>query len=240
MNGMSKLGGGNRPRGKLIAVEGIDGSGKSTQLHLLDKWLRHLGALVFNTEWNSSAIAKEIIPKRKRKALLTPTALSLLHATDFADRYERNVLPLLSAGYFVLADGYVYTAYARDAVRGCHPRWARRVYSFATKPDVVFYYHVPVDVGVKRVLTDGQRLKFYEAGMDLTLSNNEYDSYRIFQSRIIDQYKAMVSKERFIVMDGTLDIELQQRMMREQVLDLLPQELATIASEELNVPLVIP
>ena len=232
---MISLGARNRPRGMLIAVEGIDGSGKSTQLHLLDKWLRHLGALVFNTEWNSSAIVKQITPKRRRKALLTPTALSLLHATDFADRYERNVLPLLRAGYFVLADGYVYTAYARDAVRGCHPQWARRVYSFAAKPDAVFYYNVPVDVGVKRITTERQKLKFYEVGMDLALSNDAYDSYRIFQNRIIEQYKAMVSKENFIVMDGTLDIELQQRMMREQVLNLLPPELATIASKELSV-----
>ena len=140
---------GSGPRGRLIVVEGIDGSGKSTQLHLLDKWLRHLGLLVFNTEWNSSEVVKEITSKGKKKALLTPTTFSLLHATDFADRYERNVAPLLRAGYFVLADRYVYTAYARDAVRGCNPRWVRRVYSFAAKPDAAFYYHVPVEVAVQ-------------------------------------------------------------------------------------------
>ncbi|MDA4128979.1 MAG: thymidylate kinase [Thaumarchaeota archaeon] len=225
----------NKLRGKLIVVEGIDGSGKSIQLHLLDKWLRHLGVLVFNTEWNSSAVVKEITSKGKRRALLTPTTFSLLHATDFADRYERNVLPLLHAGYFVLADRYVYTAYARDAVRGCHPQWVKRVYSFATKPDAVFYYHVPVEVGVRRILTGRPKLKYYEAGMDLNLSNDEYESYRIFQSRIIEQYKAMASKEGFIVMDGTLDVEQQQRMMRERVLGLLPSELAKVASKELSV-----
>ena len=225
---------GGRLRGKLIVVEGIDGSGKSIQLHLLDQWLRHLGLLVFNTEWNSSAIVREITSKGKRKALLTPTTFSLLHATDFADRYERNILPLLHAGYFVLADRYVYTAYARDVVRGCHPRWVRRVYSFAAKPDAVFYYHVPVEVGVKRILTGRPKLKYYEAGMDLNLSNDEYESYRIFQGRIIEQYKGMASKEGFVVMDGTLDIELQQRIMREKVLGLLPSELATVASKELS------
>jgi dTMP kinase len=224
----------NRIKGKLIVVEGIDGSGKSTQLHLLDKWLRHLGVLVFNTEWNSSDVVKEITSKGKKKALLTPTTFSLLHATDFADRYERNILPLLRAGYYVLADRYVYTAYARDAVRGCNPRWVRRVYNFAARPDASFYYHVPVEVAVKRILTGRPKLKYYEAGMDLNLSNDEYESYRIFQSRIIEEYKAMASKEGFRVMDGTLSIEQQQRLMREQVLALLSPGVREIASKELG------
>src|ERR1700722_1543095 len=134
-----KKGAGEPARGRLIVVEGIDGSGKSTQLHLLDKWLRHLGVQVFNTEWNSSEVVKEITSKGKKKALLTPTTFSLLHATDFADRYERNIAPLLRAGYVVLADRYTYTAFARDVVRGCSPNWVRRVYSFAAKPDAAFY-----------------------------------------------------------------------------------------------------
>jgi dTMP kinase len=221
-------------KGKLIVVEGIDGSGKSTQLHLLDKWLRHLGLLVFNTEWNSSEVVKEITSKGKKKALLTPTTFSLLHATDFCDRYERNVLPLLRAGYFVLADRYVYTAYARDTVRGCNPRWVRKIYSFAAKPDAAFYYHVPVEIAVKRILTGRPKLKYYEAGMDLNLSNDEYESYRIFQSRIIEQYKSMAVAEGFRVMDGSLDIELQQKLMRTQVTELLPPDVAAVATRELN------
>jgi dTMP kinase len=221
-------------KGRLIVVEGIDGSGKSTQLHLLDKWLRHLGLLVFSTEWNSSEVVKEITSKGKKKALLTPTTFSLLHATDFCDRYERNVLPLLRAGYFVLADRYVYTAYARDTVRGCNPRWVRKIYSFAARPDAAFYYHVPVDIAVKRILTGRPKLKYYEAGMDLNLSNDEYESYRIFQSRIIDEYKSMAAAEGFRVMDGTLDIELQQKLMRKQVVELLPRDVALVATRELS------
>jgi len=220
--------------GRLIVVEGIDGSGKSTQLHLLDKWLRHLGLLVFNTEWNSSEIVKEITSKGKKKALLTPTTFSLLHATDFCDRYERNVLPLLRAGYFVLADRYVYTAYARDTVRGCNPRRVRKIYSFAARPDAAFYYHVPVEVAVKRILTGRPKLKYYEAGMDLNLSNDEYESYRIFQSRIIEEYKAMAATEGFRVMDGSLEIEMQQVLMRRQVAELLPPDVAAVAARELG------
>jgi dTMP kinase len=208
--------------GKLIVVEGIDGSGKSTQLHLLDKWLRSLGLNVFFTEWNSSDVVKEITSKGKKKALLTPTTFSLLHATDFADRYERNIAPLLEAGYFVLADRYVYTAFARDVVRGCTPTWIRKVYSFAVVPDVAFYFRVPPGVAMDRILEGRPKLKYYEAGMDLNLSSDEYESYRIFQSRIVDQYEEMSQKDGFIVIDGTLDIEEQQNRMRKHVGRLVP------------------
>jgi dTMP kinase len=212
------------PSGRLIVVEGIDGSGKSTQLHLLDKWLRSLGLRVFFTEWNSSDVVKEITSKGKKKALLTPTTFSLLHATDFADRYERNISPLLEADYFVLADRYVYTAFARDVVRGCSPSWVRKVYSFAAVPDAAFYFRVPPDVGMDRILVGRPKLKYYEAGMDLNLANDEYESYRIFQSRIVEQYESMVEKDRLTVIDGTLDIEGQQEMMRRHVMRLIPPE----------------
>ena len=221
------------PAGVLIVVEGIDGSGKSTQLHLLDAWLRHLGVLVYDTGWNSSELVKEITSKGKRKALLTPTTFSLLHATDFADRYERNVYPLLRAGYFVLADRYIYTAYARDTVRGCNPRWVRKMYDFAIRPSLTFYFDVPIDIAVKRIMIGRPKLKYYEAGMDLNLSTDIYESYRIFQSRIMEQYRRMATKENFLVMDATLDIEEQQKKMRRAILPLLRPEVAALASEEL-------
>ena len=221
------------PAGALIVVEGIDGSGKSTQLHLLDAWLRHLGVLVYDTGWNSSELVKEITSKGKRKALLTPTTFSLLHATDFADRYERNVYPLLRAGYFVLADRYIYTAYARDTVRGCNPRWVRKMYDFAIRPSLTFYFDVPIDIAVKRIMIGRPKLKYYEAGMDLNLSTDIYESYRIFQSRIMEQYRRMATKENFLVMDATLDIEEQQKKMRRAILPLLRPEVAALASEEL-------
>jgi len=213
-------------QGRLIAVEGIDGSGKSTQIHLLEKMLRYNSVRVFLTEWNSSAVVREITSKGKKKGTLTPTTFSLLHATDFADRYERNILPLLHAGYFVLADRYVYTAYARDVVRGCHPLWVRRVYSFARKPDIVFYFRVPIDVAVNRILSGRPKLKFYEAGMDLGLSNDLYESYRIFQERIVEQYEAMVKTDGLVVIDGTLPIEEQQKAVRDRIMKLSPERKA--------------
>jgi len=209
--------------GKLIVVEGIDGSGESTQIHLLERWLRFRGLPVFITEWNSSETVKEITSKGKKKGRLTPTTFSLLHATDFADRYERNIFPLLRAGYIVLADRYVYTAYARDVVRGCRYEWVCNVYNFAVKPDLIFYFRVPMDIAVDRILSGRPNLKYYEAGMDLNLSNDIYESYRIFQNRIIDQYESMIEMEGFTVIDGTSDIEQQQAAVREKTLELIPQ-----------------
>jgi dTMP kinase len=203
--------------GRLIAVEGVDGSGKSTQLHLLEQWLRHQGLKVFKTEWNSSETVKEITSRGKKKGLLTPTTFSLLHATDFADRYERNILPLLEAGYFVLADRYVFTAYARDIVRGCHPAWVRKIYSYAAKPDLTLYFRVPVEVAVSRILAGRPKLKYYEAGMDLNLSNDPYESYRIFQGRIVDQYESMVETEGLVAIDANRGIEEQQLEVRDRV-----------------------
>ena len=207
--------------GSLIVVEGIDGSGKSTQIHLLDRWLRTKGYNVFFTEWNSSAHVKEITSKGKKKALLTPTTFSLLHATDFADRYERNIYPLLRAGYIVLADRYIYTALARDIVRGCSKRWVENIYGYAVRPDIVFYYRVPIEIAVNRIISGRPKLKYYEAGMDLKLSKDEYESYRLFQEKIVNEYESMVRPENFTVIDGTLDIEEQQDIARKQVLNIL-------------------
>jgi len=203
--------------GKLIVVEGIDGSGKSTQIRLLEKWLKFKGYSVFFTEWNSSEQVKEIISKGKKKNLLTPTTFSLLHATDFAARYERNIFPLLRAGYIVLADRYIYTAFARDVVRGCSPEWVRKVYGFAVKPDITFYFKVSVDIAIDRILAGRPKLKFYEAGMDLNLSNDPYESYRIFQGRIIEQYDSMVEQEGFTLVDADMQIEEQQQSVRDKV-----------------------
>jgi dTMP kinase len=211
--------------GRLFIVEGIDGSGKSTQIRLLEKWLRYMGISVFFTEWNSSEQVKEIISKGKKKNLLTPTTFSLLHATDFAARYERNIFPLLRAGYIVLADRYIYTAFARDVVRGCSPVWVRDAYGFAIKPDIAFYFRVPVDISFERIMKNRPKLKYYEPGMDLNLSKDPYESYRIFQGRIVEQYESMVNSEGFTVIDGTEDIEDQQKHVRQKVIEVLPSQM---------------
>jgi dTMP kinase len=132
----------------------------------------------------------------------------------------------LHAGYIVLADRYVYTAYARDIVRGCNPNWVKKIYEFAIKPEIVFYFKVPIDIAVDRILSGRPRLKYYEAGMDLNLSNDPYESYRIFQSRIIEQYESLSVSENFTIVDGTMEIEESQRFLRSMVMKLLPLQFA--------------
>jgi len=179
--------------GTLIVVEGVDGSGKSTQISLLKDWLGSTVEDVIFTEWNSSKIISQTTKKGKKKNLLTPRTFSLLHAVDFADRLEHIIVPALKAGFTVLADRYVYTAFARDVSRGVDPEWVRNMYGFAVNPDLAFYFHVPVETSLERICTN-RAPKFYEAGMDLNLSTDPYESYKIFQGRVINEYDRMVDE----------------------------------------------
>lgn len=203
--------------GRLIAVEGLDGSGKSTQIRLLKRWLELQDAKVFFSEWNSSVLVKSATSKGKSKELLTPTTFSLIHATDFADRYERQLVPLLRAGYLVLCDRYIFTAYARDIVRGCPPEWVRGIYSFAALPDLTFFFKADLEVSLQRILDGRPQLKYFEAGMDLHLSTDPRESFRIFQGRLLEQYLAMSTEFNFLVMDANQRVEIQQKIVRELV-----------------------
>ncbi|HKM89168.1 MAG TPA: dTMP kinase [Candidatus Acidoferrales bacterium] len=213
--GATKKDGARPYPGALVVVEGIDGSGKSTQLYLLKRWLEINGYRLHFTEWNSSELVKSATKRGKQRRLLTPVTFSLLHAADFADRCERQILPLLHSGYLVLADRYVYTAFARDSARGCSYEWLRNLYRFAPVPDVTFYFRAPLEVAVNRILSGRPKLKYYEAGMDLGLSFDRAESFRIFQGMIMDQYDRMIESDNFVVMDGTLKVNRLQRKMRE-------------------------
>lgn len=207
----------NNDQGKLIVVEGIDGSGKSTQIDLLYKWLQSRGKAVYFSEWNSSQLVKSTTRLAKKEHMFTPTTFSLLQSTDFAERWENLILPMLKAGVIVLADRFAFTAFARDVARGVDPLWVRNLYSFAPQPDIVLYFRVPLDVAVDRITSSRAKIKFYEAGMDLGLSDNKITSFRLFQQRIIDEYDGMVDEFGFTVIDGTLPVQVQQKLVRQIV-----------------------
>jgi dTMP kinase len=200
--------------GKLIVVEGIDGSGKSTQLQLARRYLEAKGLRPFFTEWNSADLVKTITKRGKKKMSLTPMTFSLLHATDFAHRLVHNILPPLKAGKIVLADRYVYTAFARDVVRGCERDWVRRVYQFAPRPDRAFYFNVPIDVSVSRLLSGRAKLKDYEAGMDLGLAPDLVSSFKLFQGKILDEYGRITDEYGLTEIDATRSIGDQQHIVR--------------------------
>lgn len=203
--------------GRLFTVEGIDGSGKSTQLLLLQKWLESEGYVVSFSEWNSSPLVRDVTRRGKKKEMLTPMTFSLIHATDFADRTEHQIIPPLKAGAVVLADRYIYTAFARDVSRGVNRDWVRELYRFAVKPTVGFYFRISLDEAMKRILGGRDALKPYEAGMDLGLSDDIEESFRIFQSRILEEYEKMIDEFGLVVIDATRSIEDQQAQVREIV-----------------------
>ena len=204
----------NHYPGKLIAVEGLDGSGKSTQIYLVKRWLELQGSRVYFTEWNSSLLVKKATSKGKKRQLLTPTTFSLIHATDFADRYERQILPLLRAGFIVLADRYIYTALARDAVRGVDRDWVAKIYSFAVQPDITFCFKVPLEVSLNRILEGRPSLKYHEAGLDMGWSADPYESFRIFQGKILKEYSDLSDEASFTIIDATKEIHTQQSEVR--------------------------
>ena len=212
----------NNTPGKLIIVEGIDGSGKSTQIDLTYKWLQSQGRSVYFSEWNSSALVKSTTKRAKKRKLFTPTTFSLLQCTDFADRWENGILPMLKAGVIVLADRYAFTAFGRDVARGVNREWVRNLYSFAIQPDIALYFRVPLDTAIERITAARAELKYYEAGMDLNLAESPIESFKLFQERILNEYDNMVNEFNLTVIDANLSVQAQQRLVRE----IVKQELA--------------
>jgi len=163
-------------KGRLIVIEGPDASGRSTQIGNLIIHLEASGHAVLNTGLRRSDLIAPGLLEAKRNFAIGKKTLSLFYAADFADQLENKIVPALRAGYIVLADRYVYTAYARDVVRGCSYKWVCKVYDFAVKPDLIFYFRVPIDIAADRILSGRPKLKYYEAGMDMNFSNDEYES----------------------------------------------------------------
>ena len=220
--------------GSLIIVEGVDGSGKSTQLQILREWLVEQGADVLFTEWNSSSLTAKAVRRGKRRLWLGHLSFVLLHATDFTHRYENIVLPALREGKLVLADRYVFTAFARDVARNADRASVRRLYSFAAQPDLGLYFRVPLDVAMNRVLTGPGRegLKYYEAGLDLGLSHDPHESYRLFQGRVVDEYDRCVDEYGLTVIDANRPIEPQREEVLALARPILERHLKMLSTRE--------
>jgi preprotein translocase YajC subunit len=177
-------------------------------------WKEKIGDYAAGYSATAAPLVKAATRTGKKKNALTPTTFSLLHATDFADRLMYMIIPPLKAGMVVLADRYAYTAFARDVARGVDRQWVRALYSFAVRPDLALYFRVPIDVSVERLMARRVKLKYYEAGMDMGWSANPIESFRLFQSRVLDEYDGLVAEYGLQVIDAVPGIPEQQRVVR--------------------------
>jgi dTMP kinase len=202
--------------GKLLAIEGTDGVGRSTQIQLLREWLEVKGYGVIETGWTRSQLMQPTIELAKSSNTLNKLTFVLLYATDFADRLEKEIIPALKAGFVVLSDRYIFTALARAGVRGVDRQWLRTLYGFAIAPHMVFYLKVDVSTLIRRVLA-ARGMDFWESGMDLKQSDEIYDSFRSYQSKLLREYTSMADEFHFRVLDARRPIDHIQDELRRQV-----------------------
>jgi dTMP kinase len=202
--------------GRLIAIEGTDGVGRSTQIAALREWLEVQGYGVIETGWTRSELMQPTIDLAKSSNTLNKLTFTLLYATDFADRLEKEIIPALKAGFIVLADRYIYSAFARAQVRGVDPAWVRSLYGFAIAPHLVFYLKVDVTTLIGRVLAS-RGMNYWESGMDLKSSDDIYDSFRSYQNRMLREFAALANEFNFRVIDGRRPIDSIQDELRRQV-----------------------
>ena len=211
----------SRLAGRLIVVEGADGSGRSTQIALLTRWLECNGHATVQVGLKRSTLVSEELDQAKKGNILSRSTLSLFYATDFADQLENSILPALKAGFIVLADRYTYTLMARDLVRGMDQKWLENLYGMALIPDAVFYLKVCPETLVQRNFAKDFGLDYWESGMDLGLSRDMFDSFLKYQALIAGQFERLQSRYAFSIIDGDrapaeISAELQHRI--EQVL----------------------
>jgi len=209
-------------KGALITIEGTDGVGRSNQVSSLKQWLEVQGYGVIETGWTRSELMSETIMAAKAGHSLNQLTFSLLYATDFADRLEKIVIPALRSGFVVLADRYVFTAFARSVVRGADPAWIRNVFGFALVPDMTLYLKIDADTLLPRILQN-RRVDFWEAGMDMHLGTDLFESARKYQWRLIREYNRLARQYGFISIDATLTPEEIQAKIRRRVQTLLEE-----------------
>ncbi|MGH7985162.1 MAG: dTMP kinase [Candidatus Binataceae bacterium] len=206
--------------GHLIAIEGTDGVGRSTQIELLRPWLELEGYAVSNTGWTRSPLLHETINEAKAGHQLTSMTFSLLYAADFADRLEHEIIPALQAGFIVIADRYMYTAFARNTVMGADPAWTRDLFGMALVPDLVLYLDIDVETLVPRTV-QGKGMDYWESGMHLALGADLVDSFEHYQGRMIEQYRRLADEFGFITVDARRPIEHVQAELRTHIADYL-------------------
>ncbi|HZC67357.1 MAG TPA: thymidylate kinase [Nitrospirales bacterium] len=217
-------------KGKLIALEGPDGVGRSTHIESLQEWLEVQGYGVLTTGWTRSELMSKTIASAKQGNILDPWSYSLLYATDFADRLEHQIIPALRSGFVVLADRYIYTAFVRNVVRGCDRQWIRDVFGFAIVPDLVCYLRIDVDTLALRVI-ESKGMNYWESGMDMRMGADLYDSFKKYQGLIIEEFDKIAEEFGFQVVDARRQPEEIQEALRARILPVLKEGRSKRASK---------
>lgn len=212
---MSKL------AGKLIVVEGADGSGRSTQIQMLVDWLEGSGHSTVQVGLKRSTLVSEELDRAQEGNTLSRTTLSLFYATDFADQLENIILPALRAGQMVLADRYIYTLMARDIVRGMDEKWLKNLYGMALVPDAVFYLNVAPEELVQRTFAKYATLDYWESGLDLGLSRDVFDSFLKYQALMLKAFKSLQSTYGFHIIDAHRSVNLINAELRKKIAAIL-------------------
>jgi dTMP kinase len=207
----------NRLAGKLIVVEGADGSGRSTQIARLRDWLEGCGHATVQVGLKRSTLVSEELDQAQNGNILSHTTLSLFYATDFADQLENIILPALKAGFMVLADRYIYTLMARDLVRGMDEVWLKNLYGVALMPDAVFYLNVSPEQLVQRNFAKKHALDYWESGMDLGLSREMFDCFLKYQGLMAQQFKRLQTVYGFSIVDGNRAPDLINAELRRKI-----------------------
>ncbi len=207
--------------GRLIVIEGTDSVGRSTQIRQLRPWLESSGYAVTNTEMTRSELVGVGLKQAKEGHTLGPITLNLFYATDFVDRFERQILPALRAGFIVLTDRYIYSLMARAIVRGADPAWIRSIYGLALIPDAVYYLRVGIDDLIPRVLQRGG-FDYWESGMDMRLGADLFESFVNYQGRMIEQFEEMSGEYGFHAIDASLPVDQISEQLKRSILPLLP------------------
>lgn len=215
--------------GKLIVIEGTDGVGRSTQIDLLKPWLEQQGKAVLDTGMTRSDLAGKGIKQAKEGHTLGRVTLNLFYATDFVDRLERQIVPALRAGFVVLTDRYIYSLMARAIIRGVDPAWMRNVYSFALKPDAVFYLRIQVEDLIPRVVFS-TGFDYWESGMDLHPGEDMYDSFYKYQTALLAQFNKLTEEYQFQVIDAKVDVPAVFEQLKAGISRILAEEPASLAA----------
>jgi len=203
--------------GKLIVVEGADGSGRSTQIAKLVEWLEGGGHATVQVGLKRSTLVSEELEQAQEGNILSRTTLSLFYATDFADQLENIILPALRAGFIVLADRYIYTLMARDMVRGMYEAWLKNLYGIAPEPDAVFYLNVPPEDLVQRTFAKNASLDYWESGMDIGLSRDLFDSFMKYQTTMEKTFRHLQRIYGFSIVDGRGSTEAINAELRKKI-----------------------